>query len=98
MAVTYKKFDRTETIIMELEIKDENDAYADPATSTKVTVTDPDGTVVVNDTSMSKDAVGRYHHDYTPGADAVLGWYRIKYVATDGGRVTIQDDGFTLEA
>lgn len=93
-----RNFQRTETVVCEAEVRDLAGALADPSTSMKITVTDPDGTVVVNDLSMTKDSTGQYHYDYTPGSSTVLGWHLVHYVATDGGRVTVEDDGFTLEA
>ena len=101
MTTTTRNFQRAEAIICEIEVRDEDGVLVDPATTMTVTITDPDGTVVVGSPSpqaMSQDSTGVYHYDYTPGPSTVLGWYLVHYVATDGARVTIEDDGFTLEA
>lgn len=94
---TTMHFQRDETIVCLLEVKDQNGAYADPSTSAKITITDLAGTVVVNAVTMSKTAVGKYSYSYTPVAAAVLGWYRVHYVTLDASIKTILDDGFVLE-
>lgn len=90
-------FQRTETVVSSLEIKDRSGEYYDPATSTKITIEDPTGTVVANNQPMQRDAKGKYHYDYTSAADAVLGLYDVRIIATDAARVTIKDSRFDLE-
>lgn len=91
-------FQRSETIVAKVEVRNaETGTLTDPATSMKITITNPSGTKVVDDATMGKDAVGKYHKDYTPPSDAVLGKYVVKYVATDGTRVTIELDNFVVE-
>jgi len=63
----------------------------------QITITDPVGTKVVDDQAMSNDGVGLFHKDYTPGGTAELGLYLVRYVATDGARVTIEDADFVVE-
>jgi hypothetical protein len=92
------KFQCTETIVSELEVRDQNSVLVDPSSVPKIDITDPDGTSVVTAQNMTKTAVGKYSHDYTPAAAAVPGWYGVKFTVTDGGRVTIARDGFDLEA
>ena len=46
---------------------------------------------------MTNDAVGSYHYDFVPGADAILGKYLVRYIAVDGTRTTIETDSFILE-
>ena len=99
-----RNFQRTETIIIEAEVYDDGGDLVDPATSMHITITDPAGTRVIPvaappaTQSMVNDSVGMYHYDYTPGAAAILGWYRVHIVATDSTRVSISDGGFTLES
>jgi len=91
-------FQRGETIVCRIEVRNaETSTLTDPATSMKITITDPDGTNKVDAQSMTKDAVGKYHTDYTIPADGKLGRWNVKYVATDGARVTIEKDTFTVE-
>lgn len=92
------RFHRTETAPSKLLTYGPTGALADPATSMVITITDPAGTVVVSAAAMNKDTTGTYHYNYTPGVSAVLGWYRVRYIATDSIVVTIEDDGFNLEA
>jgi hypothetical protein len=90
-------FQRGETVVMSLEIKDSAGIYVDPATVPMVKVTDPSGSVLVNDLAMIKDAVGKYHYDYTPGDTAGLGVYEVRYKAIDGLRTTKLRDSFVVE-
>jgi len=98
MSVTLVKFQRPETIVAELEVRNAAGVLTDPGTVPKITITDPDGTVQVDAASMTKTATGLYEYYFTPEATDPLGWYSVKYVVTDGARVTIRQDGFELEA
>ena len=89
-------FDIGETLICSIEIKDDAGAYKDPATSMKITVTDKTNTKKVNDVAMTKDSTGIYHYDcQTTGY--IDGEYEVKYVATDGTRITIEKQSFILK-
>ena len=89
-------FDIGETVICSLEVKDDNGDYKDPSTSMKITITDKFNVVKVNNVAMTKDAIGKYHYDCQT-TDYVDGKYVIKYVATDGSRITIEKESFNLE-
>ena len=91
-------FQRAETVICSILVKNSADTLTDPATSMVIEITDPEGRyVVAAATAMTKDTTGTYHYDYTPASNAVLGVYRIRYTATDGTRVSIGLDDFVLE-
>ena len=88
-------FDIGETIILSIEVKDDTGAYKDPQTSMKITITDKNYVVKVNNVDMTKDAVGKYHYDcQTVGY--IDGKYEVEYKATDGSRITIQKEYFNL--
>ena len=88
-------FDIGETVICSVEVKDDAGAYKDPATSMKITITDKNYVVKVNNADMTKDAVGKYHYDcQTTGY--IDGKYEVEYKATDGTRITILKDYFNL--
>ena len=89
-------FDVGETIICLVEIKDNAGAYKDPQISMKITITDKNRVVKVNNADMTKDAVGKYHYDFQT-ADCIDGKYEVAYTATDGTRITIQKEFFTLQ-
>ena len=90
-------FQKSETVICSILVKTAAGVLTSPATSMTIAITDPVGTTVVSTAAMTLDAVGTYHYDYLPASTAVLGIYLIRYKATDGTRVTIQDDSFVLE-
>ena len=92
------KFYRTETAVCTIENKDSTGAYVDPATGVTVSVYDPYGTAVVTDAPATKDAVGKYHYDYTSAADALLGRYVAIAKITDGSRITYKKSAFYIEA
>jgi len=89
-------FDVGETIICSVEVTDAAGDYADPATSMNIEIylVSP-YTVVVSSTAMSKDSTGHYHYDFQ-SASKVTGDYRVKYIATDGTRITIETEDFKL--
>ena len=89
-------FQNPETVICSVVLtRTDTGAAIDPATSITITITNPSGTVVTNAVAMTKDGTGLYHYDFNP-ANAPLGNYDVVYIATNGGRVTIQDDNFSL--
>ena len=90
-------FQRGETVVLSLEVKDSAGSYVDPASVPTVKVTDPTGSVVVNDLAMTKDAVGKYHYDYTSAGEAAVGPYNVRYKAVDGSRTTKARDSFVVE-
>ena len=90
-------FQDVETIVIKGTIKDESAVLITPATSTKITITDPNGTVVVNDLAVTFDATGTFRYLYTPAADPVLGAYHVRIKSIDSGpRVSITDSQFFL--
>ncbi len=88
-------FDIGETVPFQCEVK-RGESYIDPATSMKITITDKHYAVKVDTVDMTKDATGKYHYDAQ-----TVGWldgkYEVKYTATDGTRITIEKEAFTLE-
>jgi len=85
-----------ETVICSIEVKDDVGAYKDPATSMKITITDKFSVVKVSSVDMTKDSTGKYHYDCQT-ADYIDGKYNVRYTATDGTRITMEIDSFTLE-
>ena len=91
-------FQRAETIVCELEVRSSLGVLVDPSSLPKLDITDPLGVLAVTAQSMTKTVTGKYYYNYTPVATAALGWYGATFTVTDGGLVTIKQDGFNLEA
>ena len=89
-------FDVGETIICAVEVKGDTGDYKDPQTSMKITITDKNYVVKVNNADMTKDATGKYHYDCQT-AGYIDGKYEVSYKATDGSRITIEKEFFTLQ-
>ena len=89
-------FQKTETIVIKGTIKDESAVLVTPATSSKITITDPAGTKVKEDQALTFDAVGTFRYLYTPDASPVLGAYHIRVTADDAGRISVTDYQFFL--
>ena len=89
-------FDIGETVICSVEVKNDAGTLVDPATSMTITITDKLGAVKANAVAMTKDAVGKYHYD-AQTAGWIAGKCDVVYTATDGTRITIQRESFTLE-
>ena len=88
-------FDVGETIICAVEVKNTAGTYTDPQTSMQITITDKNWVVKANDVAMTKDAVGEYHYDCQT-AGYIDGKYEVEYKATDGSRISIQEESFIL--
>lgn len=83
-----------ETAVCSIEVKNTAGIKSDPDTSMKITIRAPNSKIVVDGVSMSKDATGEYHYDYT--ATAGKGKYKVLYVAANGARISKCKDDFTL--
>jgi len=88
-------FDIGETIICTATVKDASGNLHDPVTSMKITITDVQNGIEVNDVAMTPDSTGIYYYDWHTAITNFPGAYTILYKATDGTRITIQRD--TLE-
>ena len=90
------KFFVGESIILGAETYNAAGELYDPVTSMEIEITRvPPASGAVAKVAMINDEVGKYHFDYTVGAET--GVYEVKYTATDGARVTIEKDTFQLE-
>lgn len=92
-------FQRDETVIISLSIKNAAGNPVDPDTSITITIRRTSVvTPVVNDVAMTKDSVGEYHHDFLPTVTETLGVYEVSCETVDATRKSIQRTQFTLES
>lgn len=71
------------TVKWRLLVKDSAGTLTDPSSGCTITVTDPSGTVSVNDQAMTKDATGTYSYHQALAADATVGDWKGKYKANN---------------
>ena len=71
-------YDLGDVVPLGIEIRDVNGTLAN-ATLVKITVTGPDGVVVVNAVTVNPASTGIYNYDYTPAA---VGAHAVLWVAT----------------
>ena len=90
-------FQTEETVICSITVKDSSGNLQNAATSMTISIRDSLNKVVVDAVAMTNDSTGTYHYDYTTTSTSYQGLYTIKYKATDGTRITIQEDTFQLE-
>lgn len=87
-----ESFEVGETVICSLEIKKGGDYY-DPS-SVKISIY-REGTIDVDEASMTRDATGKYSYNYqTTGK--LTGKYRAKFTAIDGDDKSIKNGAFKL--
>ncbi len=89
-------FQVTETVTVKGTIRDDNGDLTTPATSTKITITNSEGTKVVDDLAVSFSSIGIWQYLYTPASNAVLGAHHVRVIGTDSARVSIKDSQFFL--
>ena len=91
-------YQRGETAKLTALTVDEDGAAADPATSTKITIDDPNGTVISghSDQAMTNITTGSWKYYYLIGAAADLGQYTYQVTATNGSYITIEHGHFTV--
>lgn len=90
------QFDIGETVICSVEVRDATGALKDPVTSMKITITDKRDAIKVNAVDMVPDSTGKYHYDCQT-AGYLDGNCVVKYIATDGTRITIETETFILK-
>ena len=83
-----------ETVRQKAYVTDESGALIDPS-SILITVVDSGGVKKVEAQAMSKDATGKYHHDYLLASDAALGQWLVEVKAVLGF-TAIEQDQFTV--
>lgn len=72
--------------------------YFDPTTP-KISITDPAGTLRVNEASLVKDSLGKYYYICQTAVDWPVGRYSAKATGIDGSYsdVTVKSDAFVLK-
>lgn len=85
-----------ETVICSITVENSG-VLCNPGVSMEVEVSRvaPDVEVVVPVTDMVEDATGAYHYDFA-SEGCEQGNYEVKYIATDGTRISIVVDAFVL--
>jgi len=88
-------YQRSETLYHWVTLRDRNNALIDPDTVT-ITITDPCGTELVSEDSMTSDSSGVYYYAYDIPANGVYGEWDIKVEADDSGDLSIFKDKMYL--
>lgn len=85
----HEVYERGETCVFDIDIRAIPEGTKTVMSDVSLTVTDPCGTVLLNEQSMASDGTGEYVYRYTLPASAVYGQYDVTYEATDtSGYVT----------
>ncbi len=90
-------YQRGETYILSVEVKDSSGEYYDPDTSVIAKIIDANNNIVSSG-SMVKDSTGKYHYDYTIKSDDATGIWQTKVICVDGTRTTIETKKFLVES
>lgn len=85
-----------ETVICSVTVRDADGVLADPSTSMKITITDSKNGIKVNNQDMINDSKGEYHYDFDTSSLSLTGIYTVTYKATDGSRISIEEDTVEL--
>lgn len=91
------EFVRKGTVRCIVYVYDDDEDLVD-ATSVDVSIIDPDGTAVVDETAMSKTATGTYEYYYTTTTSVVEGDYQVEADITDGSYHTYVHSHFRMMA
>ena len=91
-------FDIGETVICSIEVRNAAGTLVDPSTSMQIAIDwiKPNFGNIITATNMTKDSTGKYHYDFA-SAGKQAGSYQVIYTATDGTRITIEKETFSLE-
>jgi uncharacterized protein YfaS (alpha-2-macroglobulin family) len=91
---SYKK---GETVTVNYTVRDTSGVLADPSNGCTCKITNPKGSVQVNDLAMTKDSTGVYVFRYTPTSSNVTGLWWVKATATHGSIIEMKESQFILE-
>lgn len=91
------EFIRKGTVRIIVYVYDDDEALVD-ATSVDISIIDPDGTIVVDETAMTKTATGTYEYYYTTTTSVDEGNYQIECDITDGSYHTYVHSHFNMVA
>ena len=84
-------------VICSITVKNSAGTLVNPATSMTIQVERLSPyAIIVSSTGMTNDSTGTYHYDLVT-AGYSLGNYKITYTATDGTRISIEDEALFLE-
>ena len=97
MSKVYRRYERGETVYVELRSYDSSGTLAALSGGATCTILNPQGTKVVDAQSMSTDVTGVYYYKYALASAAILGKYWVTVVGTEGSDVTIEKDAFLVE-
>lgn len=89
-----KMYYQGETVRQTVEVTDVNGALVDPNTIV-ITIIDTEGTIKINEQSMSKDVTGKYHYNYLLAGDALVGKWTTE-IKAEKGFIAIEQDEFTI--
>jgi len=92
------KFIQNATVWVRAYIYDSDGNLANPTTSTKLTLTDPDGTKQVDGEAMTPNDTGIYSYYYNTDSDSAVGWWSGEVWATDGTKKSVGSFSFELKA
>lgn len=92
------KFDKGETVICSITVRNSRKALTDPTTSMNIIIDriKPNFENIIALTAMQRDGAGEYHYDFDTSVITSNSTYEVTYIATDGTRITKQKDTFEL--
>ena len=93
-----KKFQKIETVICSIEVKDwDTGGYVEPTSMTiMIKAEGPPQKVTVGEVAMGNDSLGKYHYDFNANSGDPCGIYKIRYKAVLNDRTTVEDQEFEL--
>ncbi len=90
-------YERGETVVISLEVRTSAGVLTDPATSTTIAITDPQGATDVATASMTRNYTGEYSYSWATSVGDAVGDYTATFTTTDGSAVSIARQIITLE-
>jgi len=94
-------FQAGETVVIWAHIKDWEGVATTPDNGVKVTLTDPAGTVKVNNLAMDESSAGELVYYYNSQSDDIKGWWRYYCKSQDGtgdeAKYVITEGSFELK-
>lgn len=95
--IKIKKLKAGSAVIITDETRDSDDALTTPDGGVVMTITDPDGTVVADEVTMTEISTGKWEKDWASTVNSTKGMYVVETKATNESKDSIKENRKTFE-
>lgn len=91
-----RNYQRGETVILTLEVRNRSGTLVNSGSVPTITVRDAAGTLIVDNQAMTNVSTGQYEYTHNIGVAVATGWWPVTASAVDASKTTIAQWGFEV--